>query len=1131
MTGVSFDAASGTLTLTFDPGAGITDFDGNLILTPPANSDVDLSNVQVQATAVDPATGTPASNTPSTHDVPVDAVVDGSEVTQAAPVSGVAGQSVNLDLDIDLGGDSTTGGTPGQTPFESQGGTDVDGSESITAIQVTLSAGTLTFSDPSGALVAPPANAGDPWVFDTAGLSLADVQSLVDSFGVTPPAGFAGTIDISVVTTTAEVATAATGGAAGAGDVEVFDPDNADTDSYHFKASFTGIPVTGLVVNGAVGYIPEDVPSPVTIQADVAAGTSDVLTQVVVTGLPLNGSGWTVDTSQLGGLPGVTGVSFDGAGGTLTLSFDPSAGITDFDGDLILTPPANSDVDLTDVQVQATAVDPATGTPASNTPSTHDVPVDAVVDGSEVTQAATAAAAQGEVADLNLDIDLGGDSTTGGTPGQTPFEAQGGRDADGSESVTGIRVTLTAGSLTFSDPSGALVAPPASPTGPWVFDTSALSLLQVQALVDSFGVSGGADFFGTIGVTVETTTAEAATAATGGSAGGGDQEIFDPDNVDVDQYYFEATFTGDPYAAIVVNGAHGFIPEDTQAPITIQASPATGSSDVLTEVVVTGLPTSASGWVLDASQFAGLPGVLTVNFNPAAGALTITLDPAAGITDFEGDLLATPPTNSDVDWNGVQVVASAVNPTTGVESTGAPAGADIVVDAIVDGTEVLQDGQVIDPGDGVSGDENGIIDLELSLDLSDQTSLNGAAPDGDAPFTQGGGDADGSETVKSISVTLSPDSATAGLPALLFTLSAGITVDAIGGVPSADGSSISWQFSVADGTDLATVNGLIESLQVQPAPEYSGDIGVTLQTTTTETALNGAEVNTADNSDIDTYSFQVWVEPLPGTLVVGSNEDDDPSAPTDDTDFDHTVPNPTTLPDNDGAVTGLPGDDVLVGDPGGVATESIPPGDYNVVLILDISGSMDRSAGNGQTRLELLQDAVNNLLGQLADHDGTVNIFIQTFSSEALGAIEFLNFGQSSLNNARSFVNNLEADGWTNYQDPLIEGTGWLQDQLTTTDDFNNLLFFVSDGNPNTINGGQDGGSSAQNALNAALNEPLVADALDQSSGTFTGDDAVQVNAIGIGSGVTESILDQVDNTPRPGLDQQRRCPDREFSR
>src|SRR3546814_15674326 len=89
-----------------------------------------------------------------------------------------------------------------------QGGTDADGSESVTQVVVTLTAGELGWTLPDS-IGAPSESPAGTWTFVTAGASLADVQSLVDRFQGTPPAGFGRESAGPGTTTTAEVEAAA----------------------------------------------------------------------------------------------------------------------------------------------------------------------------------------------------------------------------------------------------------------------------------------------------------------------------------------------------------------------------------------------------------------------------------------------------------------------------------------------------------------------------------------------------------------------------------------------------------------------------------------------------------------------------------------------------------------------------------------------------------------------------------------------------------------------------------------------------------------------------------------------------------------------------------------------------------
>ncbi|MEO3431531.1 hypothetical protein AAFN88_21945, partial [Pelagibius sp. CAU 1746] len=451
--------------------------------------------------------------------VNVDAVVDGSEVTQTGAASGDEDTAIDLNLAIALGGDSTTG------PGESQGGTDNDGSESVTQVVVTLSTGALGWTL-AGTIAAPVESPAGTWTFNTAGESLADVQSLVDSLTVTPPAGFDGTVNVTVETTTAEAATEA--GPNGGSGVECDDDDNVDVDTYNFDVTVNPTvtpPTVDVDLEGNEACIKED--GSVEFDVTVSSQDDDVIDEVTFSQFKaLADAGWTVDVDD------------NGAGGSFDANFLYTADGTDQSVvfTVTLTPPANSDVDVlgtlvSDLSVSATAKDGVLVS-APSTPVVIDVNVDAVVDGSEVTQTGAASGDEDTAIDLNLAIALGGDSTTG------PGESQGGTDNDGSESVTQVVVTLSTGALGWTL-AGTIAAPVESPAGTWTFNTAGESLADVQSLVDSLTVTPPAGFDGTVNVTVETTTAEAATEA--GPNGGSGVECDDDDNVDVDTYNFDVT--------------------------------------------------------------------------------------------------------------------------------------------------------------------------------------------------------------------------------------------------------------------------------------------------------------------------------------------------------------------------------------------------------------------------------------------------------------------------------------------------------------------------------------------------------------------------------------------------------------
>ena len=546
-------------------------------LTPPANSDVDVfgtlgSDLSVSATARDPNSGDTAPATPVVIDVDVDAIVDGSEVTQTGAASGDEDTTIDLNLAIALGGDSTTGVGDLDQPA-TQGGTDnADGSESITEVVVTLSTGELGWVL-AGPIGAPVQNPAGTWTFDTAGASEADVQSVVDSLTVTPPTGFDGNIDVTVVTTTAEAATEA--GPNGASGEECDESDNVDVDTYQFTVTVdptTEPPETELGV--AVGdCLQEDTQGALAFSATPEG--DDAITEIVIGGFPVGAGAWSVDAGSvsLTGLtsPGDFTAAYDAVTGvlTVTISNPPAGAVT---GTVNVTPNLNSDVDA-DLTIQATATDGSSS--STSTPAPATIPVDAIVDGSEVTQTGAASGDEDTTIDLNLAIALGGDSTTGVGDLDQPATQGGTDNADGSESITEVVVTLSTGELGWVL-AGPIGAPVQNPAGTWTFDTAGASEADVQSVVDSLTVTPPTGFDGNIDVTVVTTTAEAATEA--GPNGASGEECDESDNVDVDTYQF--TVTVNDSTPVVVAAEDSLLDEDDLVPDGSDQTPEPGGDRV-----------------------------------------------------------------------------------------------------------------------------------------------------------------------------------------------------------------------------------------------------------------------------------------------------------------------------------------------------------------------------------------------------------------------------------------------------------------------------------------------------------------------------------------------------------------------
>jgi uncharacterized protein YegL len=236
----------------------------------------------------------------------------------------------------------------------------------------------------------------------------------------------------------------------------------------------------------------------------------------------------------------------------------------------------------------------------------------------------------------------------------------------------------------------------------------------------------------------------------------------------------------------------------------------------------------------------------------------------------------------------------------------------------------------------------------------------------------------------------------------------------------------------------------------------------------------------------------------PPRFIVGSNEDDVSGSTTG-----HEVANPPST----GPIQGGSGADILVGDVGGRDTTITPGKDYNIALVVDVSGSM---AGS---RLTILKDAINHLADQLAGHTGHINLTLISFANGAQQKTSILDFGLGQLADLKAIVNGLTASGATNYEAAFNAATNWFNGTTISTDHnagYENLTFFITDGDPTRYNndagepvGPGDDTDYATMANSVAAFQPL--------------DDISKVFGIGVGTGVNSDYLRFFDNTDTTG--------------
>ncbi|WP_157910882.1 beta strand repeat-containing protein [Vulcanococcus limneticus] len=172
----------------------------------------------------------------------------------------------------------------------------------------------------------------------------------------------------------------------------------------------------------------------------------------------------------------------------------------------------------------------------------------------------------------------------------------------------------------------------------------------------------------------------------------------------------------------------------------------------------------------------------------------------------------------------------------------------------------------------------------------------------------------------------------------------------------------------------------------------------------------------------------------------------------------------------------------------------------NIMLVIDVSGSMDDASGVGSmTRLDLQKSAAIELLDQY-EALGSTSVRIVTFSSSA----QEVGSTWTTVDNAKASILGLTADGYTNYDAALNQAWNSFGDNGKIADG-QNILYFFSDGQPN-VNSISGTGTA---------NTPLGGgDGIDNAEATawegFLDTNNINAFAIGLGSGVNATALNPI---------------------
>ena len=261
-------------------------------------------------------------------------------------------------------------------------------------------------------------------------------------------------------------------------------------------------------------------------------------------------------------------------------------------------------------------------------------------------------------------------------------------------------------------------------------------------------------------------------------------------------------------------------------------------------------------------------------------------------------------------------------------------------------------------------------------------------------------------------------------------------------------------------TDSTQITGITEDV----APNSKVTLEITSIDENGETRTFTEEVFT--NADGE-YSYTLTPAQGNATEVVAKVDDRNEKELQDSDQLDAVVKaDPSTdINNGDNDVVGTSGNDVLAGDTGGLKTNFVAGSDYNVSIILDLSGSMAWNLTNNNTaippalsRLDIAKAGLKAFVQQMVDHDGSVNLQLVSFSASGNNTAgdkfnkTFLDVNQSSLQSILDYIDSFVAQGGTYPERGFERADDWFDTtdiSSATANGFENQTYFLTDGDPN----------------------------------------------------------------------------------
>ncbi|VXA82520.1 Type I secretion C-terminal target domain protein [Acinetobacter sp. 8I-beige] len=390
-------------------------------------------------------------------------------------------------------------------------------------------------------------------------------------------------------------------------------------------------------------------------------------------------------------------------------------------------------------------------------------------------------------------------------------------------------------------------------------------------------------------------------------------------------------------------------------------------------------------------------------------------------------------------------------------------------------------------------------------------------------------------------------------------------VDPVSGKPIVDGSAVNVEANTTDRNGQA-VTPATDSIAAQgdndndpSTPEDTGldlvDGSITVDIVdTNSTQITGTTEDVASNSKVTLeitsidengetltftkevftnvngeYTYTLTQAEGNATDVVAKVDDRNGNERQDNDQFNIVNEDAKAEVDGNGndTLTGTSGNDVLSGDTGGLKTNFVAGNDYNISIVLDLSGSMlfamdgTSNPPAGTSRLDIAKKGLKAFIQQMVDHDGVINLQLASFSSTNTGNNAGNQYnkswgvGKGNLQEIFNYIDALQAGGGTRPDLGWKKAENWFDGSLTglesgsvtANSSYENQTYFLTDGEPSPKG---TGGDALVGTANETQKQSYDADfvGLTEKSKVF---------AVGVSSAVSSNTVSRYDNTAENG--------------